>query len=85
MMATFFRDMAATEALPWDELHARLLENTQKVAAAIRAMPDDALAIEIHMPWGVQTLGAILAYPNWNMTYHEGQINYIASMLGCLP
>lgn len=83
-MEMFFRDMAAMEALPWDQLHARLLENTGKVVEAIRATPDDALSIEIDMPWGVQTLGQILAYPNWNMTYHEGQINYIASMLGSL-
>ncbi len=83
-MDVFFRDMAETEALPWDQLHARLLENTEKVAAAIRATPDDALPIEITMPWGVQTLGQILAYPNWNMAYHEGQINYIASLLGSL-
>ena len=83
-MDVFFRDMAAMEALPWDQLHARLLENAAKVAAAIRATPDDALAIEIDMPWGNQTLGQILAYPHWNMAYHEGQINYIASLLGSL-
>jgi hypothetical protein len=30
------------------------------------------------------TLANIIAYPYWNMSYHEGQVNYIASMLGCL-
>ena len=30
------------------------------------------------------TLAQVIAYPHWNMSYHEGQINYIASMLGLL-
>ncbi len=30
------------------------------------------------------TVAQIASYPYWNMCYHEGQINYIASMLGCL-
>ena len=84
-MDIFFHDLAAMEALPWDQLHARLLENTAKLATAIHAVPADALENEIQLPWGKQTLAEVLAYPNWNMTYHEGQINYIASMLGCLP
>jgi hypothetical protein len=37
------------------------------------------------MPWGPMTVSQILGYPFWNMCYHEGQINYIASMLGTLP
>jgi hypothetical protein len=30
------------------------------------------------------TPAQMITYPHWNMTYHEGQINYIASILGCL-
>jgi len=68
----------------WETLHALLEQNTERVIATLREVPDDALSVEVEMPWGKQTLAQIIAYPYWNMTYHEGQINYIASMLGCL-
>lgn len=65
-------------------LNRLLQDNTERVVAAIGTVPDDALGHEIAMPWGAQTLAQIIAYPYWNMTYHEGQINYIAAMLGRL-
>lgn len=68
----------------WSDLQALLTTNTQKVIDAIRATPDDVLAVEIQMPWSTQTMAEMLAYPYWNMSYHGGQINYIASILGCL-
>jgi len=68
----------------WDALRSLLHENTSRVVAAIRALPDADLDIQVNMPWGPMTLAQVIAYPYWNMTYHEGQINYIASMLGCL-
>ena len=61
-----------------------LRENAAKVAAAIRAVPDEDLGIQIPLPFGLMTLAQIIAHPLANMTYHEGQINYLASMLGCL-
>ena len=67
-----------------DAAVSALRENTAKAAAAIRAVPDADLDIEIQLPWGRLTLRQIIAIPFWNMSYHEGQINYIASMLGCL-
>lgn len=83
-MEVFQRDKAALTAQDWETLHARLQENTARVAAVIRAVPDDALAEDIAMPWRTQTVAEIMAYCHWNMTYHLGQINYIASLLGCL-
>ena len=80
----FFREKAEAAAQDWETLHARLRENTARVADAIHAVPEDALDREINMPWGNQTLAEIIAYPCWNMTYHHGQVNYIASLLGCL-
>jgi uncharacterized damage-inducible protein DinB len=80
----FFREKAEAAAQDWETLHARLRENAGRVAAAIAAVPDDALGREIKTPWGSQTLAGIMSYPYWNMTYHQGQINYIASLLGCL-
>jgi len=71
-------------AKDWSAVKALLDENTMKVAAAIHEVPDGDLDIQIQMPWGPMALSKIIAYPYWNMTYHQGQINYIASMLGCL-
>lgn len=83
--AKYPAELEAACALPWEEFHALLLRNTETVIAAIRETPDADLGVEIAMPWETTPLGQIIVYPYWNMTYHEGQINYIASMLGCLP
>lgn len=83
-METFMKDKAEAEAMTWDTLHAKLQENTKRVIAALQAVPDSDLQHPIQMPWSTQTLAEIMAYPYWNMSYHQGQINYIASLLGCL-
>ena len=80
----YAREKAEAVAQGWEPLSALLKANTEKIIAAIREVPDDALGSEIAMPWGKQPLTEIVSYPYWNMTYHQGQINYIASMLGCL-
>ena len=78
-------DRAKTElARDGNAVRALLEQNTAAAIAAIRAVPEDDLGIEVQMPWGPMTVAQLLAYPSWNMAYHEGQINYIASMLGCL-
>jgi uncharacterized damage-inducible protein DinB len=71
-------------ASDWAGVQALLQTNVAKMAAAIEATPDSDLEISIEMPWGPMPMAQILAYPYWNMAYHEGQINYIASMLGTL-
>ena len=71
-------------ARDWGAAKSLLNENTGKVIAAIGKVPDEDLGIVVDMPWGPMTLAQIVAYPYWNMSYHEGQINYIASILGCL-
>jgi hypothetical protein len=78
--------MAEKEALTkdWAALQSLLHQNTARVVAAIRAVPEDDLAAEVTMPWGPMTMEQVISYPHWNMSYHEGQINYIASMLGLL-
>ncbi len=80
--AKFPAEKAEAAAQDWDALHARLQENTRRVAQAIAAVPDEALAEEIEMPGRTMTLAEVLARSYWNMTYHEGQINYIASLPG---
>lgn len=84
-MAAYPQALAETAAQDLETLRARLHENVAKVVAAIEAIPDSDLDISIEMPWGPQTVAETASYPYWNMSYHEGQINYIASMLGTLP
>lgn len=80
----FLQEKARVVALDWEQFQALLQENTQQSIAAIGATPDEVLSDEIALPWGPATLAEILAYPYWNMSYHVGQINYVASILGCL-
>ena len=82
--AQFPAEKAEAAAQEWETLHARLQENTDRVIAAIGTVADEALGDEIELPWSKLTLAEVVAYPYWNMTYHQGQINYIASILGCL-
>ena len=71
-------------AQDWPALKSLLDANTARVVEVIRALPDEALSVEVQMPWGAMTLAQLASYPYWNACYHEGQINFIASMLGCL-
>ncbi len=80
----FFDEKAELVMQGWEELHPRLIENAGRVAAAIAAVPDSDLTDEIEMPWGKQSVDELLAYSYWNLTYHLGQVNYIASLLGTL-
>ena len=64
---------------------AAMKEGAAKTAEAIRGVSADEMDQTIDLPWGPMTVAQICAYPSWNMAYHEGQINYIASILGTLP
>ena len=63
---------------------AKLTAGLPGLLDALRGVEDDDLTTSVTLPWGPMTMSEIIAYPHWNMSYHEGQINYIASMLGCL-
>lgn len=65
----------------WPALELLLETNTAKVIAAIRAVPDSDRGVAVAMPWGQVPVTQLLCFAYWNMTYHEGQINYIASLL----
>ncbi len=78
------KEFSYASAMEWDTLRGLLLDNAARVSSAITNVPDSALDDEIQTPFGVMTLEQILAYPQWNMIYHQGQVNYIASLLGCL-
>lgn len=63
-----------------DKACACLEETTRSLVTAIRALPDEALTLEITLPGETSTVGEDLLHPYWNMAYHEGQINYIHSL-----
>lgn len=77
-MAEWRQAQAALDTL--EKAVARLRENTARLTAAIRAAPDEALEMEIALPWATRSLADIFLLPYWNMSYHEGQINYIQSL-----
>jgi len=79
---TYLKDKAALAAGDWEALHTLLEQNTERLIAVLRAVPDKDLDIPIETPYGSGPLSGICAYPYWNMSYHLGQINYIASILG---
>lgn len=82
--ADWFADFPAAKAKAaqdWGTLQARLQESAARVAAAIADVPDEALADEIQLFGRTMALAEVMARSYWNMTYHEGQIVYIGSLL----
>ena len=82
--ADWFADFPAAKAeaaQDWGTLQARLQESAARVAAAIADVPDAALADEIQLFGRTMVLAEVMARSYWNMTYHEGQIAYIGSLL----
>jgi len=75
-MEQFFQDKSAL-ATSWEKTKALLEETTPKAMAAILSVADEDLKVSVDMPWGAMTLSEIMAYPLWNMSYHEGQTYYI--------
>jgi uncharacterized damage-inducible protein DinB len=63
------------------EAHALLTESTARVITEIMGIPDEDWDDRIRLPWGSMSLRELAAFPHWNMVYHTGQINYIASLL----
>jgi len=83
-MEIYAHERTEAAALDWETLKALLEENTSKAVEAIHSVPEEDLDVSIELPWRPMKMSEILAYFYWNMTYHQGQINYIASLLGCL-
>ncbi|MEO7715293.1 MAG: DinB family protein [Capsulimonas sp.] len=70
----------------WETLEALLRSNTERFCTAVRDLPDDRLNEIVELPLGrfagKYPISFTVSYCYWNMSYHEGQINYIASILG---
>lgn len=61
------------------------LKATGELCAMIANVPDDRLEDEVTLPMGggmVMTLAEVLGIHYWNLVYHQGQINYIQTLLG---
>lgn len=80
----YLQKKAALAAGDWGTLKALLETNTQRFIDTVRAVPTEDLDIPIETPYGTGPLSGVCSYPYWNMSYHLGQINYIATILGVL-
>ena len=69
-----YHQQIAELCLDWPRLQRLLHANAAKVADVIRSVSDDDLEAQTDS----------MNYPHWNMTYHIGQIYYIASISGDL-
>ena len=77
-----FQLQKAELATNWEEMKKLLHESTERGIASIQTVSVEELQEIVPMPFGSFTIAQIISYPYWNMSYHEGQINYIAAMLG---
>ncbi len=59
----------------------QLREGAAALASAIRESPEANLGKEVALPWATVTMAQFFLMPFWNMSYHEGQINYIGTLL----
>lgn len=65
----------------FDDAVEALRGGAAHLAAAVRGAADANLDDVIHLPWRTLTLAQVFLMPLWNMSYHEGQINYIGTLL----
>ena len=80
-LAQFDRDRQALMADPAKAIQT-LQEGTAKLVSVIAGVPDEDLGVEVQMAWGPMTIEHMIAHGYWNMSYHEGQINYLGALVG---
>jgi hypothetical protein len=61
---------------------ARLQTSAADLISAIRSVPSDALSNEVSTPWGPYPMARCCTHAYWNLTFHEGQINYVQTLYG---
>jgi len=65
-----------------DQLEEMTRKSCEDLCEFIMGLQESDLTLPVEMPFpGDFKLADILAYTYWNASYHEGQINYIASIL----
>ena len=75
-----WRELPPTLDTP-EKAIAKLREGTVALALAIREVTEADVGKEITLSWATVTLAEFFLLPLWNMSYHEGQINYIGTLL----
>lgn len=61
---------------------AALAAKTGELTAVLEGLSAEDAAFEVTLPWGeVVTLAGLADVVYWNNTYHEGQINYIQTLV----
>ena len=75
---------AAAENDTVEKLLSTLEKSTADLIAATKAFPADKLSDTVMIPFdgSTRTWAEVIFFPYWNMTYHEGQINYIQLLYG---
>jgi hypothetical protein len=77
-----FGEAVAEIATSAENVLSLLATNVDALCAAVAAMTEADHAVSVTMPWGQSmTLTEVAMLNYWNNTYHEGQINYIATLL----
>jgi len=75
----------AREITTVEECVERARTSTSDLCRAIAAFPDEALDVEVTLPFGAgqtASMADMLYMHAWNLTYHLGQINQMQLMLG---
>jgi hypothetical protein len=66
-----------------DKAEEVLRSRSEDLYAAILAVPDEDLGVEVRMPWGeMSPLAHVMVFHYWNLTYHFGQLAYIQRLYG---
>jgi len=77
-----YQDDKATALVSGDELTALLLASAERVADAVQTVPNTDWQNILETPMGEMALADVAGVPQWNMSYHEGQVNYLVAILG---
>jgi hypothetical protein len=73
----------AGQATTIDALGALVMESAGIACAAIDTIADEDMEKLAKMPWGASfPMFVAIFLPSQHMTYHDGQINYIQTLLG---
>jgi len=74
---------ASTKELKEAAQAEKLVERVhQEFVAAVKGLSDKDLAREVELPWGKETVASAVGGNFWHVTYHQGQLNYIQTLLG---
>ncbi len=71
------------QATTLEALGKLVIESAEKACLVLDSLSEADLDREVTMPWGAKfRIGEAILLPISHMTYHDGQINYIQTLLG---